>query len=358
MLAESASTGSLAQQVLFAAGSGGYHTVRIPALAVTRAGTLLAFCEGRRDGLRDAGQIDILLRRSRDGGETWSDPQVVARRDGMTCGNPAPVVDASSGIVWLPFCQNLADGGEDLICAGVAPRTVWLTRSDDEGATWVEPVEITSSVKRPEWTWYATGPCHGIQLASGRLLVSCDHVVGVALDRGADPQHSHVILSDDGGATWRIGGIVPEGTNESAAVELADGSVYINCRNARDAGTARAVARSTDGGETFGELTRDEALVEPVCQASLERLDGGRAVLFANPASRKRENLTVRLSGDGCRTWPSHRVLSAGPAAYSDLAVLPDGTICCLYERGDASPYEEIALARFDRTWLTGSDQE
>ena len=231
---------------------------------------------------------------------------------------------------------------------------MWLNHSDDDGITWADPKEITASVKPPEWTWYATGPCHGIQLASGRLLVPCDHMVAVASDRHTDPQHSHVIVSDDHGATWRVGGILPEGTNESTAVEMVDGTVYINCRNRRGAGQARAVARSVDGGETFAGFGRDEALIEPICQASLERLDGGRAILFANPASLARENLTVRLSVDGCRTWTADRTLHAGPAAYSDLAVLPDGTICCLYERGADSPYEEIALARFERAWLAG----
>jgi len=343
----------IVEQVLYASGVGGYHTYRIPALAVTREGTLLAFCEGRRDSRSDSGQIDLLLRRSVDGGETWTAVQVVVSRRGMTCGNPAPVVDAASGAILLPFCQNLADGGEDLICAGLAPRTVWLTRSDDDGATWAGPVDITAAVKPPGWTWYATGPGHGIQLASGRLLVPCDHVVGLRCNRATDPGHAHVILSDDGGATWRLGGIVPEGTNESAAVELAGGTVYINCRNRRGAGSTRATARSTDGGETFGEFARDAALIEPVCQGSLERLEGGRAVVFANPASTVRENLTVRLSIDGCYTWPYACRLTAGPAVYSDLAALPDGAICCLYERGASSPYEEIALARFGLAALT-----
>lgn len=344
--------GWMREEPLFVAGAGGYHTYRIPALAVTRSGALLAFCEGRRDSRADYGQIDLLLRRSHDGGATWTDVQVIASGAGLTCGNPAPVVDRATGRIVLTFCQNLAEGGEDLICAGQAPRTVWLTHSADVGATWSPPTEITASVKRPEWTWYATGPGHGIQLTGGRLLVPCDHMVGVAFARSADPQHSHAILSDDGGATWRLGGIVPEGTNESTAVELSDGTVVINCRNRRGGGHARLVARSTDGGETFGAFRRDEALVEPVCQASLARLGAGHEVLFSNPASLARENLTVRLSADGCRSWAAQRTVYAGAAAYSDLAVLPDGTICCLYERGVASPYEEIALARFDRAWL------
>jgi sialidase-1 len=338
------------EQVLFAAGVCGYHTYRIPALLRTPGGTLLAFCEGRRDARSDYGQIDLLVRRSLDGGATWAPPQVVSTAPGWTTGNPAPVVDTATGDVVLLFCRNLAEGGEDLICAGQAPRTVWRTRSADDGATWEEAVEITAQVKRPDWTWYATGPCHGVSLASGRLLVPCDHIVGVRLERATDPHHSHAILSDDGGTTWRIGGILPEGTNECAAAEVvgADGArqVYINCRNRRGAGDQRAVAWSTDGGETFAGFRRDEALIEPVCQGSVATSADGRVLFFSNPASLSRENLTLRRSDDGGRTWAASRTVYAGPAAYSDLAVLEDGVVLCLYERGAASPYEEIALAR------------
>ena len=215
---------SLEQEELFVGGEGGCHTYRIPALAVTPAGTVLAFCEGRRHSRSDSGQIDLLLRRSTDGGRTWSPPRVVVTEPGMTCGNPCPVVDAGTGRVWLPFCKNLADGPESMIIEGRAPRTVWITHSDDDGASWSEPREVTAQVKAPEWTWYATGPCHGIQLGSGRLVVPCDHIVGLHHDARRDPYHSHVILSDDGGESWRIGGLVDEGTNECCVVETADGS--------------------------------------------------------------------------------------------------------------------------------------
>lgn len=343
------------QRPIFVSGQGGYHTYRIPALAVTTAGTLLAFCEGRRHGAGDAGEIDLLLRRSLDGGERWTEMQVVVTEAGMTCGNPCPVVDEETGVIWLPFCKNAADGGETLIVQGQARRTVWLTHSDDDGVTWADPVEITGTVKRPAWTWYATGPGHGIQLQGGRLLVPCDHIVGVHLDRGRDPYHSHVIYSDDHGASWRIGGIVAQGTNECAVAELSDGSVYINCRNYAGR-KRRAVARSYDRGASFAQFTWDETLIEPVCQAGLDCLQDGR-LLFANPAAATRARMTVRLSPDGGRTWPVARLLHPGPSAYSDLAVLDSGAVCCLYERGDQGPYETLMLARFNIPWLIAHNQ-
>lgn len=338
------------QEPLYVSGEDGYHTFRIPALAVTTRGTLLAFAEGRKHGRGDAGEIDVVLRRSLDDGHSWGPAQVVVTEAGMTCGNPCPVVERETGAIWLPFCKNLADGGETLICEGKAPRTVWVTCSLDDGLTWSQPREITSSVKDASWTWYATGPCHGIQLDGGRLLVPCDHIVGRHHDRARDPYHSHVIYSDDRGESWRIGGIVEEGTNECAVAQLDDGSVYVNARN-HVAGTQRAVARSRDRGSTFSGYEWDETLIEPVCQGSVLHLPGG-PLLFANPASTRRERMTVRLSNDGGRSWPSARLLHRGPAAYSDLAALSDGGVCCLYERGDAHPYETLTLARFSLGWL------
>ncbi len=351
---------SFEQTTLFQSGTEGYHTFRIPALVVSQPGTLLAFAEGRKEGRGDAGPIDLVLKRSLDNGASWQPLQIVVTEPGMTCGNPCPVLDRTTGTIWLPFCKNLADGDENLITQGKAPRTVWITHSTDDGKSWAEPREITDTVKEPAWTWYATGPTHGIQLQSGRLLIPCDHMVGKYFDRARDPYHSHVIYSDDHGETWQIGGIVQIGTNECAVVELANGAVYINCRNYVGE-KRRAIAWSHDQGETFTGFRWDEALVEPICQASLVRLPNELAgapdhVLFANPASSTRERLTVRLSSDGCHSWPHAKLLHAGPAAYSDLALLPDGTICCLYERGQENPYETVTLARFDLPWLMASE--
>ncbi len=351
------------QQDLFISGEGGYARYRIPALAVSTRGTLLAFCEARKYTGRDSDQIDLFLRRSFDNGRTFEAVQVVATDEGWVCGNPAPVVDGETGRIWLPFCKNLKEGDESLICEGEAPRQVWLTYSDDDGASWVQPWEITAAVKRPNWSWYATGPGHGIQLRSGRLVVACDHIV--LQDRSRqDPYYSHVIYSDDHGATWQIGGSVDEGTNESQAFETVDGWLHLNCRNKYlldGGGNYRAVGWSRDGGESFAPIVHDAALPEPICQAAVCRFtttadhDRNR-VLFSNPASRTRDHLTVRLSYDEGRTWPVSRLLHPGPAAYSDLCVAQDMRICCLYERGREGPYERITLARFNVAWLTAGE--
>ena len=166
---------------------------------------------------RDTDQIDLFLRRSYDGGGSFGEIQVVATEEGWVSGNPAPVQDRETGTIWLLFCRNRMDGDEPEISAGIAPRTVWVTFSDDDGATWSAPREITREVKLPQWSWYATGPGHGIQLRSGRLVVACDHRVMEFRDGTRDPDYSHVVYSDDHGASWHIGGSSDRGTNESTA---------------------------------------------------------------------------------------------------------------------------------------------
>jgi len=349
------------QTELFISGRDGYHTYRIPALVVSSGGTILAFCEGRKNSSSDSGDIDIVLRRSLDNGQGWEPMRVIADNGRDTVGNPAPVLDRSTGIIWLLLTENLADGPEDMIVAGKAPRTVWVTWSSDDGLTWAEPKEITRDTKDPSWTWYATGPCHGIQLQNGRLVIPCDHVLGNSRNY-AESAHSHVIYSDDHGASWKIGGVAHAGTNESVVVQTVDGSLYLNCRNYTGA-KRRAHAWSYDNGETFPKFGWDDALVEPICQASMirftaENSHGRNRVLFSNPASMNRERMTIRLSYDECQTWNAGKVLYAGPSAYSDLCIAHDMSICCLYECGESRPYETITFAQFDLEWLADGKEK
>jgi sialidase-1 len=340
---------ALDEQPVFTAGEGGYHTYRIPSLIVTKEGTLLAFCEGRKSGRGDAGDIDLLLRRSTDGGKTWGKMEVVWDDGTNTCGNPCPVVDAATGTIWLLLTHNLGKDTEAEIVNGTGDgsRTVWVSKSTDDGVTWAKPVEITRDVKKPEWTWYATGPGIGIQTKSGRLVIPCD-----SKSEKGKVRESHVIFSDDHGKTWKLGGVVGPGCNESQVAELDDGTLLLNMRSFQG-NNRRLIATSKDGGATFTKPVADPALLEPVCQASLVRVPGEKnTLLFSNPASTKREKMTVRLSRDGGKTWPVSRLLHDGPAAYSCLAVLPDGRIACLYERGVRTPYEKIVLARVSKEWL------
>ncbi|KRE82518.1 hypothetical protein ASG89_14780 [Paenibacillus sp. Soil766] len=335
-------------QHLYKAGEHGYHTFRIPSLLVTHEGTVLAFSEARKNGAGDAGKIDIVLRRSTDNGHTWEPMQFIAADGNNTIGNPCPVQDRETGTIWLLLNRNAEDGHEHDILAGKKSRDVLIMKSDDDGLTWSDMRDISQDVKRPEWTWYAAGPCHAVQLQSGRLLVPCNHAVLNPETGTSGPYTAHVIYSDDHGATWQIGGIVGENTNECTLAEMPDGAIYMNMRSYHGY-NRRAIAWSHDGGMTWSDITLDEALVEPICQGSV-LADGQGSILFSNPSSVKRNNMTVKASRDGGHTWTVEKVIHEGPSAYSDLAITRDGNVLCLYENGEEKSYERISLASFSRS--------
>ena len=342
---------------------GGYHTFRIPAIVTTPRGTLLAFCEGRKGGGGDSGDIDIVLKRSADGGDTWSELQVVADHEANTIGNPCPVVDRDTGRIWLPLTWNLGTDGERAIMAGTSEdvRRAYVTYSDDDGQTWAPIREISDTARRPHWRWYATGPGTGIQLTrgehKGRLVIPANH--SDHSDPDVHPYRSHVLVSDDHGATWQIGGVVDPMTNESTVVELSDGRILDNMRSYHGK-NRRAIATSDDGGTTWSEVTLDEVLIEPVCEAHVLRYtfpeaDGKSRILFSNPAGTGRRMMTVRMSRDEGQTWPVAKLVYPGSAAYSCLTVLPDEQIGLFYER---DRYKKITFTRFPLEWLTGGGDE
>jgi len=354
-------TGLLAKTNVFISGQDGYHTYRIPALIVTKRGTLLAFAEGRKNNSSDTGDIDMQLKRSADNGATWSAAQVVWDDAANVCGNPCPVVDRDTGTIWLLMTRNRGDDREKDIIAQKSKdtRRVFITHSRDDGVSWAKPVEITASTKKTNWTWYATGPGAGIQIErgpnKGRLVIPCDHI-----ETGSNRYYSHIIYSDDHGATWKLGGSTPQDkVNECEVVELTGNRLLLNMRNYDKAQRARQQAISADGGMTWTDQRHVPELIEPICQASIRRYswpgDGRKSViLFSNPASAKRNTMTVRASFDDGRTWPVSRLIDPRSSAYSSLAVLPDHTIALFYEAGDQRSYETIVFARFNLEWLTG----
>jgi hypothetical protein len=246
---------------VYTSGTDGYHTYRIPAIVRAGDGSLLAFAEGRKSGRGDAGDIDLLMKRSRDGGRTWSAQSVVWDDGENTCGNPCPVLDRQTGTLWLLATHNLGGDKEtDIIHKrSVGTRTVWVLRSDDNGATWTRPVEITTTTKVPAWGWYATGPGVGVQIErgphAGRLVIPANHSFDDPAGdlRGGKFSHrAHVLYSDDRGKTWQLGGATGANTNESQLIELAEppGGLLINMRSYFGR-SQRTHSVSRDGGLTW-----------------------------------------------------------------------------------------------------------
>ena len=354
--------------VLYYIGMPGYNRYRIPSLIVTKQGTLLAFCEGRTGG--DSGDIDTLVRRSEDGGTTWGRPQLVWSDDRNTCGNPCPVVDHSTSRIYLFSTWNLGTDNESQIIAWKSKdvRHPYVCHSDDDGMSWSKPVCISDSARLDDWRWYATGPGIGIQIKrgkyAGRLVIPANHSYtetrdGVFKKNNKYGYGSHVVYSDDHGRTWRISEPITPGCSECQVVELSDGSLMMNIRS-YNSKQCRAISISKDGGGSWSEITHDPTLIEPVCQASIITYNHGKnrnnnLVLFSNPADKKsRIRMIVRLSYDDGRMWPASRILHDGPAAYSCLAVLPNGEIACFYEGGEKNPYESMIFEKFSFEWLTG----
>jgi sialidase-1 len=371
----------LEKQDLFIAGDNpAFKTYHIPGIVVTAKGTVLAWCEARRDG-SDWDDIKILLRRSTDEGKTWSPPQSIVdvpgpkrknalalklnhtAPDTVTYNNPVLIAGAD-GTVHMLFCLEY--------------ERAFYQRSKDDGLTWSAPTEITTSFEafKKDYAWkvIATGPNHSIQLKSGRLVVP----VWLSTGTGGNahrPSVTSTITSEDDGKTWQAGEIAVPNTeewinpNETVAVELQDGSVMLNVRSESKA-HRRIIVTSPDGSTNWSTPRFDDALLEPICMGGIVRYDHGgeTLLLFSNPhnleggregkpepgKSRARKNVSVKLSRDEGQTWAVNKLLEDGPSAYSDLAVTKSGTILCFYGAGKTPSFagSALRLARFSLEWL------
>ncbi|MFI2199942.1 exo-alpha-sialidase [Streptomyces sp. NPDC020192] len=349
--------------VPYVSGQGGYHTYRIPAVVRTRHGAVLAFAEGRRNGAGDSGAIDVVLRRSGDGGCTWGPLTVVAAGHGDTRGNPAPVVDPRTGAVVLVTCGNSGKATEEQITRGEADRRVYVQRSWDEGRHFSPPADITAQVKRPGWHWYATGPGHAPALTrgphQGRLLIPANHsATPPAGSSGPAPRcdGGHALYSDDGGHTWHLGFVTAahDGAthvNETTAAQLPDGRLYFNARN--QYGTApghRLDTYSGDGGQSLDRPYAAQPTLNdvPVVQGSVLQLLGkGTPLLFSAPSvPTARRALALWSSTDAGRTFTRLLTLTNHPSAYSDLVQLGPTTVGVLYETGAEHSYDTLEFRR------------
>jgi len=350
------------KSVLWKQGAGKYNNYRIPSLIVTQKGTILAFCEGREGG--DAGDIDLLLKRSDDSGKTWSKEQVVWNDGINTCGNPCPVVDEETGRIWLFTTWNNGNDRETEIINKTAssPRLPYLCYSDDVGKTWSKPVNMAETCRDTSWGWYATGPGIGIQIKNGkykgRLVIPANHSYDDpegTIRNGPYGYGAHVLYSDDHGKNWKRSQSIKPGCNESQVAELTDGTLIMNMRSYNDK-YCRATSLSTDGGETWSPIEHDLQLVESKCQASILNYGdykGKNLHLFSNPAVPEgRTHMTIKSSFDDCGEWSNAKLIYSGPSAYSCLTKLRGEKTGLLFEAGVTKRYEKIVFVSFNTSDL------
>ena len=356
--------------VVYTSGQEGHKTYCIPAIIKNKQGHLLAFAEGRVHGSGDFGDINIVLKMSRDQGRTWSAPQTLVDYDSLQAGNPTPVLDTSDprfpkGRIFLFY--NTGNNHENEIREGKGLREVWYKTSTDGGLTWSTAVNITSQVHRPnqparnptyifkeDWRHYANGPGHGMQFTqgphAGRILIAANHSEGPRGERGSD-YRAHSFYTDDHGATFHLGASISiPGSNESSATEISGGRLMMNIRNQRGDIRQRIIGLSDDGGATWKETYFDAQLPDPICEGSILTIaqpKGKNIIAFSNAADvKRRDQLTLRISYDDGKTWPNAKLIAQSSteeeakhdfAAYSDLVLVNKKTVGILYERKDYS---------------------
>ncbi|MES2064385.1 MAG: sialidase family protein [Bacteroidota bacterium] len=359
---------------VFRSGAEGYRSFRIPAITKAPNGDLLAFAEGRVNDGGDFGNIQIVLKRSTDGGKHWGALQVAASNDTLQTGNAAPVVDRTDpaypkGRLFLFY--NTGNAPENAVRKGKGLREVWYKTSTDNGLTWSAPVNITLQVHKPkqpqvnsaynfaaDWRSYANTPGHAIQLAAGkywgRIYIAANHSAGEPQKHYADGR-AFGYYTDDHGKTFKLSDEVNmPGGNENMAVELTGSKLMMNIRNQLGNIKQRIIAVSSNGGQTWDTTYFDAHLPDPVCQGSILNLGkrkGKAIVAVCNDADTLyRDNLTLRISFDEGETWKQNYVIAKSPAgyqgdfsAYSDLVPVDEKHIGILYEKDD---YKQIVFTR------------
>lgn len=327
-------------------GQDGVHSTRIPGLATTNAGTLIAVYDNRNRSRADLpADIDVGMSRSTDGGQTWESMKVIMDMgddpdwayDGI--GDPAILVDRTTGTIWVAATWSHGERSWHGSGPGMNPEEtgqLMLVKSDDDGRTWSKPINITRQIKDPRWRFVLQGPGKGITMRDGTLVFPAQY-------RGENEEpvngkpFSTLIYSRDRGESWRIGTGVKIDTTEAQLVELADGSLMINCRDNR--GGSRSVYTTADLGTTWKEHpTSRGALPDPVCMASLIRVESDRhgpLLLFSNPARKSgRNHMTIKLSRDEGGGWPEtwHTLVDERSSAYSCMTAFGLDRVGLVYE--------------------------
>ena len=345
------------------------HTFRIPAMATTNKGTLLAVYDMRYNSRRDLqGHMDIGLSRSTDGGDTWARPVPIMDmkkfgglpEDQNGCSDPNILIDRETGeilvsAVWThgkPNTHQWVGKGSEPGHSIHKSSQFMMVRSKDDGLTWSEPENWTKRLKDPKWCLFAPAPGNGINLMDGTLVMPTQGRDATGLP------FSNFMWSRDHGKSWTLSSPARDNTTECSVAELKDGSLMLNIRDNRNRKdksktNGRAVSVTHDMGKTWKVHSSDHgALPEPVCMASLishDLKDGRRVLFFSNPNSKyKREKMTIRMSLDQGKTWPTSILLDQKGGAYSSLSMVNDRTLGILYESSVADMvFQKIKLSEF-----------
>ena len=351
----------------------GIACYRIPGLTTTNKGTLIAIYDNRYNNCKDLQEdINVGMSRSIDGGQTWEPMKEVIdmgewggkhnRLNGV--GDAAVLVDEQTNTIWV---MGLWQHGLDPTMMswwgsqrGLLPEEtgqIVVVKSEDDGKTWSEPINITSQIKKPEWYLFFQGPGRGITMKDGTLVFA-----GQFKDKDQVP-HSTIIYSKDHGKTWHVGTGAKSHTTESQVVELSDGSLMLNMRDDRNRSNyelsdnyhGRSVAVTTDMGKTWIEHnTSRTALTEPNCMASIisyKDKKGRPYLFFSNPNDAKnRVNMTIKVSNDEGNSWdklPSVLLYEQAAMGYSCLTIIDNKYIGILYEGNGDLLFQKLSIKEF-----------
>lgn len=326
---------------MFAAGENNAHSHRIPALITAKDSSLIAIAEARWESWVDKTLTDIVARRSTDGGKTWS--KIVKLTDVITGAymDPTPVVDRSTGEIFLFFSYWPADDHSG------RKNQAYMVTSSDNGVSWSKPREVTNEIAPGDLRLQGFGPGIGIQMEGGKYKGRLVMPVRM-MDISDKSRYVTAYYSDDHGRNWKLGEPIDR-SNELQFAESPKGTIVANIRDAN----VKWVSRSRDGGMTWSESEIDEGLpsVGHGCQSSIYGI--GKRLWYTGITGRpedssydNRADLKLFKSKDGGKTWFSNSLIYDEAAGYSCISFLPDGSMAVLYEAADTPGFVRDAIRR------------
>lgn len=343
-----------AYTTLWAPGDYNSKNYRIPAIITTKKGTIIAIADKRKANIVDLPEdIDIVVKRSTDNGNTWSEPILVAEGQGRFKGyGDAAIVETKSGKLLMIYV-----GGTGLWQSRANdPNRTYISESTDDGLTWSAPRDITSQLfgeensndMRKHWWASFCASGNGCVTQNGRILFAAAVREG---EMGS--LNNYAYYSDDEGLTWKVSGPAMMGGDESKIIELKDGRLLMSIRNKFRGNRYYNISR--DGGQTWGTPAKWSEIIEPACNGAIMRYKhesrpNVEFLLHSIPFDKgARKNGTIFISNDEAKTWKWNKTIFKGSTAYTDLAILPNGDIGYFTEEDEPI---SLVFVRLSPEWL------